>query len=78
MNEERNDDENDEKEEAKEEETIEENKAQAKEIKFDESKKSRTQKINEKIVDERRMFTIFKSFVLRESSIERASRINDK
>ena len=71
MNEERDEDENDEEEEEEEEE--EKNRAQ-----IEEFKKSRTQKISEKIVDQRRVFIILKSSVLRKSSIEKTSRINDK
>ena len=61
MNEKRNEDENDKEEEGEEEDEGErgENKAQVKEF-----KKSRTQKINEKIVDLKRVFIILKSSIL--------------
>lgn len=73
MNEERNEDENDEEKEEEERKERKKNKTQVKEF-----KENRTQKINEKIVNQRRMFIISKSFILRRSSIEKTSRTNDK
>lgn len=75
MNEKKDDDENDEK---KEVEGKEKNKTQAEKIEFNESEENRTQKISESIVDERRVFTIFKFSILRRSSIEGVSRTNNR
>ena len=75
MNEERDDNEDDEEAEAG---GGAENRAQAKGIELSASKQSRTQKTSEKIVDERRVFTIPKSLVLRRSPIVGVSRIDSK
>ncbi len=75
MNEERDDDEDDEEAEAG---GGAEDRAQAEGIELSASKQSRTQKTSEKIVDERRVFTIPKPPVLRRSPIEGVSRTDSK
>ncbi len=75
MNEERDDDEDDEEGEAG---GGAEDRAQAEGIELGASKESRTQKTSEKIVNERRVFTIPKPPVLRRSPIEGVSRTDSK
>lgn len=61
MNDERDEDDEDDEEEG----GGEEDRAQAEEVKLNESKESRTQKTSEKIIDQRKVFIILKPLVLR-------------
>jgi len=55
-----------------------EDRVQAEGLELNGSKESRTQKTSEKIVDQRRVFTIPKPPVLRRSPIERGSRTDGR
>ena len=78
MNEERDDDEDDEEEGGGGGGAVGEDRAHAEGLELNGSKESRTQKISENFVDQRRVFTIPKPPILRRSPIERASRTDGR
>lgn len=78
MNEERDNDEDKEEGEAGGEGAVEEDKVQAEVIELSRSEVSHTQKTSEKIIDERRVFTIPRPPVLQRSPIKGASRTDGR
>jgi hypothetical protein len=78
MNEERDEDDHDEEGEAGGGRAVGEDRAQAEGIELSGSEESRTQKTGEKIVYQRRVFTIPRPPVLQRSPIEGASRTDGR